>query len=255
MDYELHYIIAFVGGLIAGGINTLAGNGSMITLAILTEVLGLSGNVANATNRLGIFLNCIGGLRGFSHTKELKIKRQAQYVIPLFLGAIIGLWLAIVVSNKQFIVVYKVMMIVLFAVILIKPDRWIKKEEQKPRLSNTIMSIGLFILGIYGGFIQMGMGLLFLAITVIGAGIPILKANALKLLIVLLYTFIGIILFQWRGLIHWEVGLVLGLGQFLGGWIIGYYSPKVKKIEKWTYRLLVLMVGLAILKIFGVIYI
>ena len=49
-----HYIIAVLGGAFAGVINTLAGNGSAITLTILTELLGLPGNMANGTNRVGI---------------------------------------------------------------------------------------------------------------------------------------------------------------------------------------------------------
>ena len=46
-----HYIIAIVGSALAGAINTLAGNGSAITLTILTELLGLPGNMANGTNK------------------------------------------------------------------------------------------------------------------------------------------------------------------------------------------------------------
>ena len=48
------YLLALVGSFVAGAINTLAGNGSAITLTILTEVLGLPGTVANGTNRVGI---------------------------------------------------------------------------------------------------------------------------------------------------------------------------------------------------------
>jgi uncharacterized membrane protein YfcA len=48
-----HYAIAIIGSAVAGSINTLAGNGSAITLTILTELLGLPGNMANGTNRVG----------------------------------------------------------------------------------------------------------------------------------------------------------------------------------------------------------
>lgn len=50
-----HYLIAVLGSALAGSINTLAGNGSAITLTILTELLGLPGNLANGTNRVGVF--------------------------------------------------------------------------------------------------------------------------------------------------------------------------------------------------------
>ena len=57
MSHEWYvYVIAFIGALIAGSVNTLAGNGSAITLSILTELLGLPGNLANGTNRIGVLL-------------------------------------------------------------------------------------------------------------------------------------------------------------------------------------------------------
>ena len=51
------YVIVISGGILAGIINTLAGNGSAITLTILSEMMGLPGNIANATNRIGIVVS------------------------------------------------------------------------------------------------------------------------------------------------------------------------------------------------------
>ncbi len=251
MEYEAYYLIAFFGGLIAGAINTLAGNGSMITLAILTEVIGLPGTLANGTNRIGVLLNCIGGLRGFSRSTLLKFRPNISFVVPVFIGALIGVWLAITLSNEQFLFVYKTMMVLLFFVILAKPARWIKTEIEDPRLPYWFIAMLLFLLGIYGGFIQMGMGLFFLALMVLGAGLPLMQANVLKLLIVLLYTLIVVWLFQSKGLIDWEIGLVLGIGQYGGSWITARFGSQLQKIEQWTYYLLLIMVVLAIAKIFG----
>ena len=62
--------IAVIGGFVAGVINTLAGNGSVITLSILTEVMGLPGNIANATNRVGVLLQGIASSTGFIKNKK-----------------------------------------------------------------------------------------------------------------------------------------------------------------------------------------
>ena len=59
------YLIAILGGAFAGVINTLAGNGSAITLTILTELIGLPGNLANGTNRVGIFTQSLFGVWAF----------------------------------------------------------------------------------------------------------------------------------------------------------------------------------------------
>lgn len=61
-----HLLIAFGGAFLAGIINALAGNGSIITLTVLTELLGLPGNIANGTNRVGVLMNAAGAMTGFA---------------------------------------------------------------------------------------------------------------------------------------------------------------------------------------------
>ncbi len=254
MEELYFYLVAFVGGIIAGAVNTLAGNGSMITLAILTELAALPGNVANGTNRIGVFLNCLGGLRGFKNKGLFDQMQTISYVIPMFLGALVGLYFAIVVSNQHFFVVYKLLMLLLFFLILFKPKRWIVQDLEPTSLPYPTIAVLLFFLGIYGGFIQMGMGLFFLALMVWGARMPIMQANALKLLAVLLYTVVVLYIFHNKGLINWELGLVLGGAQFVGGWATAHFGMKIKNIERWTYHLFVLIVLVVLLKLFGVLH-
>ena len=72
------YAIAIMGALIAGGINTLAGNGSAITLTILTEILGLPPNIANGTNRIGIFTQSAIASLVFYKNKKLNVNRNKK---------------------------------------------------------------------------------------------------------------------------------------------------------------------------------
>ncbi len=71
-----HYVIAILGSAVAGGINTLAGNGSAITLTILTELIGLPGNVANGTNRVGVWTQSMAGTYVFYKNGKLNIKES-----------------------------------------------------------------------------------------------------------------------------------------------------------------------------------
>ena len=81
-----HYLIAISGGAIAGSINTLAGNGSAITLTILTEILGLPGNMANGTNRVGIFTQATAGSWAFYKYGKLDLGRGRLNILFTFLG-------------------------------------------------------------------------------------------------------------------------------------------------------------------------
>jgi len=88
-------------GLAAGLTNVLAGNGSLISLAVLIFV-GLSPGVANATNRVSImFQNLVGGA-GFYRQGKLDARGPLTLSIPMVLGSVVGALLAVDVDDEAF---------------------------------------------------------------------------------------------------------------------------------------------------------
>lgn len=244
-------IIAVLGGTVAGAINTLAGNGSAITLVILTELLGLPPNVANGSNRLGVFAGGATASLFFYRSGKLKYKNSAPIFWPMFIGAMAGLWIATQVSNEQFLWAFKIMLVVMLGVILVNPKRWLAKTDENFSLPTWINWVLFLALGFYGGFIQMGMGIFFLAAMVLAARYSIIDANAIKVWLVAVYTLVGIAIFHWQGLIDWKAGGLLALGQAVGGYLSAKFATSHPKANLWAYRLLVLIVILAIFRLFG----
>ncbi|MEM9052869.1 MAG: sulfite exporter TauE/SafE family protein [Bacteroidota bacterium] len=244
--------ISVGGGFLAGVINTLAGSGSVITLAILTELLGLPGAIANGTNRIGIALQTASSSLEFQKAKILSFSDQKKPLFLMLAGAMGGIILAMNISNEQFMDVFKYMVVALFFVILIKPKRWIHPDETKPTWPKPILNLAFFGLGVYGGFIQMGMGVFFLAIAVLGARLPLIKANVIKVLAIGLYTVPAIILFAIDGKIHWMYGLTIGVGQMTGGWITAKYAVKFPKINTYAYFALLVAVLLSLSSLFDI---
>ena len=253
MELEVyHYVIAIIGSAIAGAINTLAGNGSAITLTILTEVIGLPANLANGTNRVGIVTQSMASTYAFYKNGKLNLQRSGLYIILITLGAIVGVLVAIWVSNEQFKAVFRFLMIVMLFVILVKPKRWLRSTDYNSKLP-LWMSIPIFLgLGFYGGFIQMGMGVFFLATMVLVAKYSIMDSNAVKSFVIWIYTAIIIFIFQWQGLIDWRVGAIMAVGQTTGGYLTAHYGSKYEQANVWAHRVLVVVVILAILKLFNV---
>jgi len=244
------YVIAVLGSALAGGINTLAGNGSVITLSILTEWVGLPGNVANASNRLGVFTQSVAGGFVFYKQGKLDFGKSRDFIILTSIGSIAGTWAAVVVSSEQFMNVFRVLMVLMLFVILFKPERWLRQTDSNFRLPGWLMVILFLALGFYGGFIQMGMGVFFLAIMVLGARYSIIEANAVKIIIVAIYTFIAILIFEWRGLINWQAGLLMAVGQSAGGYFTAVFAAKYPKADVWAHRVLVVIVILSVMTMF-----
>ena len=247
------YAIAIAGGFLAGAINTLAGNGSAITLTILTEVLQLPPNLANGTNRIGVFFQTSLGAFEFYRHGKLQLQRSGLYIITTVIGSIAGVAAAVLVTHAQFKAVFSYLLVFMLITILVKPARWLRASEKGFTLP-IWLSVPLFLaLGFYGGFIQMGMGIFFLAAMVLLARYSIIEGNAVKLFVVGLYTFIVIMVFQWRGLIDWRAGLIMAVGQSAGGWLTANLAARLPGANIWAYRLLVVIVVLAILMAFDIV--
>ena len=244
------YSIAIIGALIAGGINTLAGNGSAITLTILTEVLGLPPNVANGTNRIGVFTQCTVSSWVFYKNGKLNVTRNKKYIIPIFIGAIAGAILAINVSNEQFKAVFKFMMVFMLIAVLVKPKRWLRETDLDFKPKWYIYTPLLFALGFYGGFIQMGMGVFFLIIMVLSLRTNITESNALKGFVIGLYTLVVICIFHFQGLIDWKMGLLMASGQTLSSYLTAKFVSRNKKADQIAYYVLIVVLIAAVVKLF-----
>jgi len=248
-----HLLIAVFGGFVAGCINTLAGNGSAITLGILTEVIGLPGTTANGTNRLGVLAQGASSTWVFQRKGKLHMRQNRLLVASVFFGALFGVWAATQISNEQFRLVYKGLMIGMLFVVLVKPKRWLNpagSDASKPSLAWWITVPVYLAIGFYGGFIQMGMGILFLAALVLVSRMSIIEGNAVKSFAVFLYTIAVIAIFARNGLIHWEAAAALAIGQLVGGWLTAEFASTYKNADVWAYWILVVMVVLILLKLF-----
>ena len=244
------YLIASLGAMLAGGINTLAGNGSVITLTILTELLGLPPNLANGTNRIGVFTQTSVAAAVFYKNRKLNPVHIKKYLWPICLGAIAGGVLALNISNEHFRAVFRFMMVFMLIAVLVKPKHWLKatNENFKPKL--IIWMPLLFVLGFYGGFIQMGMGVFFLIIMVLGMRVNIIESNAFKGLVIGAYTLIVIGMFHFQGLIDWKIGGIMAIGQTLGGWLTARFASRSKWADQVAYYVLIVVLVAAIIRIY-----
>ena len=218
MDWFLYPAIVVV-GFLAGFINTLAGSGSLLTLPLLM-FLGLPANVANGTNRIAILLQNVVGVGSFKQQKVLKFRDGLALGLPAVAGSLLGAFLAVNMNEKVMGQVIGLLLVVMFFIIVLKPDKWLNPEDKKmSSRSSWIQMIIFFFIGIYGGFIQAGVGFFLLAGLVLGSGFDLVKANAIKVLIVLLYTPIALLVFIYHDQVNYFIGLILAIGSMMGAYV------------------------------------
>ena len=212
-------IVILVSGLVAGFVNTMAGGGSFLTLAAL-ELAGLSGVMANGTNRVAILVQNIAAVLGFRSKGVSDLKLSLALAVPTLLGAILGAYLVIDLPQQVFHRILGAAMLVMLAILIINPKQWLKGREVKVTpLRAAVGAVVFFLVGIYGGAIQAGVGFLLIASLVLVAGLDLVKTNSHKVFIVGVYTIFALLLFALRGQVNWILGLVLAAGNAIGAWV------------------------------------
>ena len=84
--------------------------------------------------------------------------------------------------------------------------------------------------GLYGGFIQAGVGFILMAILHRVVGLDLVRVNMHKVFIVGCYTVVALTVFAVRGDVWWLTGLILAAAMATGAWIGSAFA--VKKGER-----------------------
>jgi len=245
-------IISLVGGFFAGILNAFAGFGSIITLAIYMDVLGVAGHLANATNRVNVLASSSVSAYTFHKNGKLELVTGKWIIVAVFLGAMVGVFMATQIDAEGFKQAFKYLLIPIFLVLLINPKKFITPDTESTIASPWITMPLYFLMGIYAGFIQAGFGVIFLMVAVMMSKYNLITGNGLKIAIVAIYTTVIVIVFQLNGMIIWKAGLALAAGQAVGGFVAARNMTKMQGANKYAYWILLAIVGAVIIKNFEV---
>jgi hypothetical protein len=216
------YLLLFGSGLLAGALNVIAGGGSFLTLPILI-LMGLPPTMANGTNRIGILLQNLSAVWGFRRHGLVERRWLLWAALPVTVGAIGGTLVALRIDEGAFQRILAILMVAVTLWTIWDPLRRRRNGmEGQPsrcgdgRAGTLAVACGFFAAGIYGGFVQAGVGFLLLAVATL-AGYDLVRGNALKVFCVLASTPISLGLFFWDGQVALLPGVVLAAGMMIGG--------------------------------------
>jgi len=228
-------------------VNTLAGGGSLLTLPALI-FLGLPSPVANGTNRVAVLMqNAVSTFR-FRRKGKLDIRGSAPAVISAIAGAVIGAFIAAELPEEVFdIALALVLVLVVLTLFIRKP---VPGDDAFRARSVWLQIPVFFVIGIYGGFIQAGVGFLLITGITWLLGIDLVRTNATKVLIILVYSVFALGVFTLYGQVVWLLGLILGVGNMAGAWIgVRFAVKRGAKAVRWV---IVAAVAASALRLLGV---
>jgi len=208
--------ILIVVGFVVGIINTVAGSATAITY-MLFMAMGMPISVANATSRIGVLLQFTTSSIIFKKKGFLNFKEAFKIGVPVMIGSIFGAIFASLINQHIFEVVLAIFLVIMVFFMFYDAKMFINGNQEKKLEKFTIIKWLVFCLvGFYGGFTHIGVGILLIFASVMILGMNILEANAIKQFAVMLYTPLALIVFAIHGKVYWEVGLIYSVGNVLG---------------------------------------
>ncbi|MDZ7723319.1 MAG: sulfite exporter TauE/SafE family protein [candidate division KSB1 bacterium] len=212
---ELYKCLALAGaGILAGFINVMAGGGSAFTMPILIFA-GLDPITANGTNRVAIFLQNASAIRSFVNEKDYDFRQGFIWSLWTLPGAIAGAIIAVHIDENVFKTILAGVIILVIASLFIRVDH---NATRKNRHYEWLMIPALLGIGFYGGFLQAGVGFLFMAAYRSILKMDLIQVNMNKIFIILIYTLPALIVFIVSGHVHILYALSLAAGTMTGAW-------------------------------------
>ena len=250
------WIVLGLAGVGCGFINALAGGGSLLTITLLI-LFGLPAQIANATNRISLVV--LNGTAAFGYMRGgIKDRKTFFWLLfPGFFGSLIGAYLAVFLDEKLFSKIFGILLIVAALPAILNPKafrapplekRDYSSDEKKPTLT---LQLVFFFIGIYSGFIQIGIGVWILLALIFVGKYGVHHSNTIKSQFLILTTGVSSTVFIIENKVILIISLVLSMGTMLGSWLA---TVMAKKTEiRWINWLLLFAAIGAALKLFEII--
>ena len=158
-------------------------------------------------------MQSIAAVGGFQRAGLMDWRWTVTVTAPALVGSAVGTLAAFWVPDEAFQRILATLMVVLSLVSITGRQPRPPGHERSAR--SPLVLGGFFLVGLYVGFIQAGVGFLILALTS-WVGLDLTRGNAVKVLSVGLLATLSLAIFVARGTVDWPMGIALGLGNMVG---------------------------------------
>jgi uncharacterized membrane protein YfcA len=228
----------------AGTVNTVVGSGTLITFPVLLA-FGYSPLTANVSNTIGLVPGSISGAHGYRAELAGQGRRVATLSLPCLAGGVVGALLLFALPPSAFKAI--VPAFIASALVLVALQPWLNRRlaagHPHPFGRPGVLTLGLFVVGIYGGYFGAAQGIMYLALLGLALQDGLQRVNALKNVLAGLTNLIaGVVFVIAASHVSWTVAGLIAAGAVLGGQLgarIGRRLPAV------ALRALIVVVGIA----------
>jgi uncharacterized membrane protein YfcA len=218
----------------------MAGGGSLLMLPVLLFT-GMPAALANGTLRVAILAQNIVATDAFHRKGLVEPRTSGKLALAAVPGAVAGALAATFIPDSWFEWILAGVMVVA-AIGLFIPSG--KRSSKTPGNTSLLPMLSMVFIGFYGGFIQAGVGMLFMLALYQLVGLDLVRVNAYKVFIVAIYTVPALAVFVLSGNVDWVAGVALGVGNATGAAIGARSTMKGgEKAVRWAVAVAVILMA------------
>jgi hypothetical protein len=214
-DITLHLLLLlFVAAFFAGFVDSIAGGGGLVTVPAML-LAGIPPLQTLGTNKVQSICGAASATLAYARKGHVQLREQLPMALMAMIGGMLGATLATVMPSDVLSIVMPFLLIAIAIYFAVKPN--LGDLETHRRMSATLFGFTLVpLIGFYDGAFGPGTGSFLMLAFVSMAGFGLLKATAHTKLLNFGSNLGGLIVFAASGVILWKVGIIMGIGQFLG---------------------------------------
>lgn len=208
-------------GVLAGGLNAVAGGGTLISFPALLAT-GMPAVVANITSSVGLVSGYLGGAVGYRRELQGQGRRARSLAGAAVLGGAAGAVILLLTPEDSFRMIVPYLVLASCGVLAVQPRlaAWVAARgvaDPEARKMTPALQIGVFAAAVYGSYFGAGLGVLLLGVLGVLLQDHLQRLNGLKTLLALIVNLVGVTIFVFSGRVDWVVALVLLISAYLGG--------------------------------------
>jgi len=208
-------VLLVLAGFGAGLAGSAAGLASLVSYPALLAV-GLSPVAANVTNTVALVGTGAGSALGSRPELRGQGRRVLRLLVASGLGGSIGAGLLLATPPGVFELVVPWLIGLASVMVLARP---------RPQYLQTLhhggdspaLTVGIFLVAIYGGYFGAAAGVLMLALLLAASEATLAQSNAVKNVVLAMANLVAAIGFIVLGPVVWEAAVPLAIGCIVGG--------------------------------------
>jgi uncharacterized membrane protein YfcA len=209
-------------------VGVVTGSNSLITVPVMFQ-FGIEPRVAVATNMFGLTFMSVGGALPFVGKNAIDRKRLPKLVALTLAGSTLGALLILIIPSRTLPLIVSLSMLGVALFSTLKKGAGVRRGEPSCRETFTAYLL-TFALGVYGGFFSGGYVTMLTAVYVAFFGMTFIEAVSITKVINIFSSLIATLIFMWRDLIDYKLGVALAFVMFAGAFVGGRLALRMNNL-------------------------